>query len=140
MGREEGSGMKIGRRSFLGGSIASIGLLFGGFGWREPEGPFPSTREVQEWGEQWGRSPSEDALEDQRALNRLARAMVEERFPTDAHFEEMMKPPPVDFVPMPATEVVERFVQGEMSWDEFHEERGFTLGVDREKYAEKYGA
>ncbi len=71
--------MRVSRRSFLGGSIASIGLLFGGIGWRE---------------------------EDPLLLDR----------------------------PVTATEVLESFVRGEMSWSEFHEERGFTLGVDREKY------
>lgn len=29
--------MRVSRRSFLGSSIASIGLLFGGFGWRAGE-------------------------------------------------------------------------------------------------------
>ena len=29
--------VRVRRRSFLGGSIASISLLFGGFGWREEE-------------------------------------------------------------------------------------------------------
>ncbi len=90
--------MRVSRRSFLGGAVGSLALLFGGFGWREPEGPFPSTREVQEFGERWGRGEMEGTLEDSRALNRLARAMVEERFPTDAQFAEMMKPPPPDFV------------------------------------------
>jgi hypothetical protein len=29
--------MRLSRRSFLGGALGSIGLLFGGFGWKEPE-------------------------------------------------------------------------------------------------------
>lgn len=29
--------MRVSRRSFLGGAVGSIGLLFGGFGWREEE-------------------------------------------------------------------------------------------------------
>lgn len=81
--------MRVSRRSFLGGSIASIGLLFGGFGWME--------------------DPLLAALQ------------------------------PVDDPPITATEVVDSFVRGDMSWHEFHEVRGFTLHVDREKYREKYG-
>lgn len=29
--------MRVTRRSFLGGAVGSIALLFGGFGWKEPE-------------------------------------------------------------------------------------------------------
>ncbi len=29
--------MRVTRRSFLGGAVGSLALLFGGFGWKEPE-------------------------------------------------------------------------------------------------------
>lgn len=29
--------MTLSRRGFLGGTVASIGLMFGGFGWKEPD-------------------------------------------------------------------------------------------------------
>lgn len=38
--------MRVSRRSFLGGSIASLGLLFGGFGWKEPRADWYFERET----------------------------------------------------------------------------------------------
>ena len=29
--------MKISRRSFLGGAVGALALMFGGFGWKEPQ-------------------------------------------------------------------------------------------------------
>ena len=48
--------MKVSRRSLLGGAVGTIGLLFGGFGWKEPEewerdeeAPITATEVVDRW-------------------------------------------------------------------------------------------
>ena len=63
--------MRVSRRSFLGGSIASIGLLFGGFGWMED----PLLAALQ---------PVDDPP--------ITATEVVEGFPTRAQVEEMMEP------------------------------------------------
>ena len=86
--------MRVSRRSFLGGSIASIGLMFGGFGWREPE-----AWEGGEWSGEVDSYFGFNLIEHDRG--RVTAAEVQglgEGFPTRAQVEEMMKPPPPDFV------------------------------------------
>lgn len=129
--------MRVSRRSFLGGAVGSLALMFGGFGWKEP----------QDWYiERETGLTIEKLLEAKRVLDEqggpengkywaaIHPSNVEEAKRLFGDQVRVIPTRKLDDPPMTSTEVLESFLRGEMSWNEFHEERGFTFGVDREKY------